>query len=176
MNNASPRIDTTELTPGLSAGGELETAIGQFAAAALSADGVDPIVTELVRLRCAQIHDCRICGSLRIQEALDEGFDETMQRKIADYEHSDFSPKIIAALRLCDAIILDPLSADETLKQQLKRHFSEPQITEICFDIIKWSQQKPLVALRLDKPDWDQPTALTFDENGTPIFGGPAYI
>ena len=175
MNADSPRLNTEKLTAGVSVNGPLERAINEFACAAVEATAVDPVVTEIVRLRCAQIHDCRLCGSLRIQEALDQGFDEAMERKIGDYENSDFRPEIVAALRLCDAIILTPGAADESLKNELKRHFSEQQIAEICLDVVKWSQQKSLVALRMEKPPWDVPTILTFDENSAPVFGGPAY-
>ena len=98
-----------------------------------------------------------------------------MQRKIASYESSDFSPDVIAALRLCDAMILDPASADAALKAELERHFSAEQIAEICLDVVKWSQQKALVALRIEEPPWEQATVLSFDERGNPCFGGPAY-
>ncbi len=38
--------------------GGLSTALMRFAAAAVRNDAVDPITTELVRLRCATYHDC----------------------------------------------------------------------------------------------------------------------
>ena len=170
-----PRLDAEQLTPGISTQGPLELAIGDFANAVVRADQVSPLITEIVRQRCAQIHDCRLCGTLRIQEALEDGFDETMQRKIADYERSDFSADVIAALHLCDAIILSPSFADDALRDELRQYFSPQQIAEICFDVMKWSQQKALVALRLETPPWDEPTILSFDDSGAPVFGGPAY-
>ena len=106
MTGNVPRIPTNQLTPEVSAGGPLEMAIAEFAAAAIRAKAIDPIITELVRLRCAQYHDCRLCGSFRVQEAIDAGFDEGMQRSIANYENSGFSPAAKAALRLCDAMIM----------------------------------------------------------------------
>ncbi|ARN75820.1 carboxymuconolactone decarboxylase family protein [Oceanicoccus sagamiensis] len=175
MSVQTPRLAESELTPGVAVNGPLEQAIANFAAAVVNAKTVDPLITELVRLRCAQTHDCRLCGSLRNQEALDEGFDEIMQRKIASYESSDFSPEIIAALRLCDAMILTPADADTALKEELQRYFSPEQIAEICLDVMKWSQQKALVALRVEAPPWDEVTVLTFDKQGNPGFGGPAY-
>ena len=36
----------------------LHRALGEFAAAAVRNEAVDPITTELVRLRCAAYHDC----------------------------------------------------------------------------------------------------------------------
>lgn len=175
MTSLKPRLAAQDLSPGVALNGPLEQAIAEFAAAVVNAKTVDPLITELVRLRCAQIHDCRLCGSLRNQEALEQGFDETMQHKIARYQSSDFSPDIVAALRLCDAMILSPASADTALKEELERYFSAEQIAEICLDVAKWSQQKALVALRMEAPPWDTVTVLAFDEQGNPSFGGPAY-
>jgi len=168
------RLSRDRLTAGVSVGGPLESAIADFAAAAVRAQTVDPLISELVRLRCAQIHDCRLCGSLRVREALDAGLDEAMQRRIASYETGGFSPAAVAALKLCDAIIMRPAWADAGLKNELRQHFSEEQIAELCVDVVKWSQQKALVALRLEAPLADTPTLLTFDESGAPVFGGPA--
>ena len=100
MNDKSPRLPRERLTEGVSIGGELELAIADFAAAVIRNGSDQAIIRELVRLRCAQIHDCRLCGSLRIKDALDQGFDEQLQRQIASYETSSLSPQAIAALRL----------------------------------------------------------------------------
>ncbi len=174
MSDKTPRIPLEELTAGSSAGGPIETAIADFAAAAVRVKGIDPIVTELVRLRCAQYHDCRLCGSFRVQEALDAGFDESMQKAIAMHESSDFSPKIKAALKLCDAMIMNPRHIDATLRDELHAHFSDAEITEICVDVMKWSQQKSLVALRIEPPaSEDHLTQLIFGDDGHPVFGKP---
>ena len=82
---------------------------------------------------------------------------------------------MIAALRLCDAMILTPSLAGSGLKQELERHFSAAQIAEIMLDVMKWSQQKALVALRLESPPWEDTRVLRFDKDGRPSFGGPAY-
>lgn len=174
MSEKTPRIPTDQLTPSISAGGPLETGIAEFAAAAVRAEEVDPIITELVRLRCAQYHDCRLCGSFRVQAALDAGFDESMQKAIATHERSDFSPAAKAALRLCDAMIMHPDDVSSELRDELHKHFTNSQITELCVDVMKWSQQKSLVALRIEPPaSKEHLTQLIFDENGHPVFGSP---
>lgn len=174
MTDKQPRLPTQDLTPGESAGGPLEMAIAEFAAAAVRADAVDPLVTELVRLRCAQYHDCRLCGSFRVQAALDAGFDEAMYKAIGSYETSTFSPRIKAALRLCDAMIMHPARIDAALRAEVREHYSDAQITEICVDVMKWSQQKALVALRIEPPASEQHlTQLMFDGNGHPVVGDP---
>ena len=170
----APRIPTQLLTPGVSAGGDLENAIAEFAAAAVRADRVDPVTTELVRLRCAQYHDCRLCGSFRVQAAIDAGFDEAMQRRIADYESSDFSDLTKAALRLTDAMVMHPGNIDAGLRDSIRQHLSDAQIVEICVDVMKWSQQKSLVATRIEAPASEEHlTQLIFDENGHPVVGEP---
>lgn len=46
------------VAPGTRPNAELVGALMRFAAAAVRNDAVDPITTELVRLRCASYHDC----------------------------------------------------------------------------------------------------------------------
>ncbi len=170
----TPRVPVEEFTQGVSAGGPLETTIADYAAAAVRAQAVDPIVTECVRLRCAQYHDCRICGSLRVQEALEAGFDEAMYRAIANHENSDFSPAIKAALKLCDAIIINPGQIEPALREELAAHFTDEQIVEIAVDVTKWSQQKALVALRIEPPaSAEHLTQLIFGPDGHPAIGEP---
>ena len=79
----------------------------------------------------------------------------------------------VAALRLVDAIILTPGEADDELAAELHRHFTDAQIAELCLDVVKWSHQKVLVALRLEKPPWDERTVLSFDAEGDAVIGGP---
>lgn len=172
MTTHNPRLSMDEFTPGVSSGGPLETTIADFAAAAVRARDIDPLITELVRLRCAQYHDCRLCGSFRVQEALDAGYDEAMHKAIASHATSDFDPAIKAALRLCDAMIMRPGDIDESLRTEVREHFTDAQIVEICVDVMKWSQQKALVALRIEAPASDEYlTQLIFDEDGQPAVG-----
>jgi hypothetical protein len=175
MTELEPRLSSDSLTPGVSGDGQFDEAIANFAASVVRAKTVDPITTEMVRLRCAQIHDCRLCSSVRNEEALDEGFDESLQRKIANYEQGDFEPAVKAALRLCDMMILTPSLAGPELKRELGQYYDAGQIAEIMLDVMKWSQQKALVALRLETPPWDGTLVLSFDEDGRPHFGGLAY-
>jgi hypothetical protein len=175
MSELGPRLSADALTPGVSGNGPFDAAIADFAAAVVRARAVDPLTTEIVRLRCAQVHDCRLCGSLRNREALEAGFDEALQQKIARYEQGDLDAAHVAALRLCDAIILTPSRADAALREELERYFSPQQIAEIMLDVMKWSQQKALVALRLEAPPWEETNLLVFDEDGQPGFAGPAY-
>jgi alkylhydroperoxidase family enzyme len=147
--------------------------IADFAAAAVRADGIDALTGELVRLRCAQVHHCRLCGSLRQRNALEDGFEEPMTERLARYEQGGFSAAAVAALHLVDALIMAPGDAGPDLKTELDRHYTGPQIAELCFDVVKWSQQKALVAMHSDAPPWEGIHVLDFDELGHPLFKGP---
>ena len=172
MSEPTPRVTVDELSFGGYFASDLEQHIAEFAAAVVRADGVDPVITEIVRLRCAQIHDCRLCGSLRSRNALDAGFDEVMQKKIGAWASSDFDARTKAALALCDAMILTPGHIDPALRATLAEHFDERQVAELCIDIMKWGQQKALVALRVEPAlSTDHLTEMLFDEDGHPVFG-----
>lgn len=169
MPGHSARITTPTGLPRW--GGPLDDSIDEFAAAQMRATDIDPVITELVRLRCAQYHDCRLCGSLRLREAAEQGVIEATVSKIASHESSDLNEAAKAALRLADAIIIRPAAADASLRSELRRHFTDVQIAEICLDVVKWSQQKYLVALRIETPPWNGLEILSFDADGNPQIG-----
>jgi len=152
---------------------DVDALIASFAAAAVRADALDPLVSEMVRLRCAQTHRCRLCASLRVDQALEQGLNEDMVAMIAQYQTAPLSDSVKAALELADALILQPLASEPGLLDRLSAHFTAEQIAEICFDVVKWSQQKALVALELDEPQWQETFVLSFDDAGHPVFAGP---
>ena len=154
-------------------GTEIDEAIDAFSAAAVRSSWLDPITTEVVRLRCARYHDCRLCQSLRFSDALASGLDETLADKVNHYEDSDLDERLKVALRLTDAVILDPRSVDAALAVQVREHFIDEQIAELLHDIVKWSFQKVLVALQLDAPVREGLSVLSFDAEGAPMIGGP---
>ena len=71
-------------------------------------------------------------------------------------------------------MIIDPARADRRLVAELREHFTDAQIVELLFDIMKWSRQKELVALRLETPGWEGTNVLGFDANGDALIGEAA--
>ena len=52
------------------------------------------------------------------------------------------------------------------------QHLTPAEIVEVLFDVIAWSKQKVLVALRIDAAvDADTFTPLGFDAAGKPVIG-----
>ena len=152
-------------------GTELDHAMQAFERAVVRIHGVDPVTTELVRLRCARMHDCRRCRSVRDEAALEAGFDEELGAKVDDYERSDLAPRHKAALRLADAMILGgPI--DPGLRADARAHFSDAELAELLLDVVKWSVQKALVALRIEPPPNEGVlTSMSADPGGTYRFG-----
>jgi alkylhydroperoxidase family enzyme len=111
---------------------------------------VDPLTTELVRLRGARTHQCRICQSLRTVSALDAGGSEAVYEQIDHYETSDLPERQKVALRLVDAIITQPAGIDDALVAQLREQFTPEQVVEIIGDVMRNSMQKVAVALKAD--------------------------
>jgi AhpD family alkylhydroperoxidase len=160
---------------GVRATASLKEALEEWQASVVVLDRMDPVTTELVRLRAAAYHDCRTCKSLRTTTGRDAGVDETMTAKIDRYESSDIPERHKVALRFADAMMTQPGQIGTELKQQLREHFTDAELLEISLDVMKWNYQKVPVALRIDaEPAPGQLTTLEFDDNGRHRYGPPA--
>jgi alkylhydroperoxidase family enzyme len=115
-------------------------------------NSLDMVTTEVMRLRGARRHNCRICQSTRSVKALDAGADEAMFDKIDHYESSDLAESHKVALRLTDAIITQPSEIDPSLVAQVHEYFTPPQVIEMVLDVMRNSCQKVAVALAVDDP------------------------
>jgi alkylhydroperoxidase family enzyme len=114
-------------------------------------DQLDPVTTELVRLRGARQHNCRICQSTRSVQAIKAGADESMFTKIDWYETTDLTERHKVALRLTDAVITQPAEITPELVVQVRTYFDPAEVVEIVFDILRNSAQKVAVALAGDE-------------------------
>ena len=108
---------------------------------------------------------------MRLAVARQQGLDETMAAKADRYEASDLSERHKVALRLADAMMTQPGAIDDSLRTQVRAHFSEDEIIELTLDVMKWNAQKISVALGTDfevRPG--QLADLHFDEKGHGTF------
>ena len=112
---------------------------------------LDPITTELVRLRGARAHDCRLCKSLRESTALDAGGSESLYGDIDRYESSALlSDAHKAALRYADALIWSPSRIDADVAADVLRHFAPAQARELTLDVMRNASNKIAVSLKAD--------------------------
>lgn len=132
---------------------QLGTLLGEYQDAVVRSRHLDAVTTELVRLRCARQHDCRICQTLRLADAADRGLDEGMAGKVDHYERSDLAERHKVALRIVDAFIWRPADMSDELVAQAHEQFTDAELAELLLDITKWSTQKIHVALGTDGAD-----------------------
>ncbi len=147
--------------------------LGAYQAAVVRGSTLDPMTTELIRLRCARTHRCRICQTLRLADARAAGVDEAITAQIDFYERSDLPDRAKVALRVTDAFITRPDLLSDTVAEQARMSFDPAELASLCLGITKWSTQKIHVALGTDGADGletdDDGIALVgFDETGRP--------
>jgi len=155
------------ISTGVRAATALGSALADWQAAVVVLDELDPVTTELVRLRAAAHHDCRTCRSLRTATGRAAGVDDEMTAKIERYEASDLPERHKVALRFADAMMTQPAQMSRELTEQLHHHFTDGELLELSLDVMKWNYQKVPVALRTDaEPAPGQLTTLVFDDEG----------
>ncbi len=114
---------------------------------------LDPVTSEVVRLRGATQHNCRLCKSLREGNALDAGGSESLYDDIEHYEASELlSEAHKAALRYADALIWSPARISPAVAAGVRKHFTLEQARELTLDVMRNASNKIAVALKADAP------------------------
>jgi alkylhydroperoxidase family enzyme len=133
---------------------------------------LDPVTSELVRLRGAAQHNCRLCKSRRETTALDAGGSETMYDAIERFETSKLlDERAKAALRYADALIWTPahLVADDVA--EVRARFSDAEAVELTFDVMRNASNKVAVSLGADAPRVEHGTErYLLDADGQTVF------
>lgn len=133
---------------------------------------LDPVTTEVVRLRGAVAHNCRLCKSLRDSTALDSGGSESLYDDIEHYEDSGLlTDGRKAALRYVDALLWSPAHIAPEIAGGVRKHFTAEQSRELTLDVMRNASNKIAVALQADAPRVEQGTALyCIDADGQPVY------
>jgi alkylhydroperoxidase family enzyme len=133
---------------------------------------LDPVTSELVRLRGAAQHNCRLCKSLREGTALDAEGSEALYEDIERFETSGLlTQRAKAALRYTDGLIWTPahLVADDVA--EVRSRFSEAEAVELTFDIMRNASNKVAVSLGADAPRVETGTErYLLDADGQTVF------
>lgn len=131
-------------------GADLWSAIEDMLRAVARLGSLDPVTTELVRLRGARQHRCRICQSRLSLSALEAVGDRSVFDQIDTYERSDLPEREKVALRLTDAFLTQPSALDATLVDEVRAHFDPDEAIEIIYDVARNATNKFAVALGVD--------------------------
>jgi alkylhydroperoxidase family enzyme len=133
---------------------------------------LDALTSEVVRLRGAAQHNCRLCKSLRETTALDAGGSETLYGDIERFEASELlTNRQKAALRYADALIWSPGHIDRGIGAAVRAQFSDDEAAELTFDVMRNASNKVAVALAGDAPRVESGTAeYLLDVDGQTVF------
>ena len=133
---------------------------------------LDPVTTEIVRLRGATQHNCRLCKSRREGNALDAGGSESLYEQIERYDtSSELTDRHKAALRYVDALIWTPAAIEPEVAAGVHTHFTEAEAFELTVDVMRNAANKIIVALAADAPKVRQGTErFLIDDDGQTVF------
>jgi alkylhydroperoxidase family enzyme len=133
---------------------------------------LDVLTSEVVRLRGAAQHNCRLCKSLRETTALNAGGSEALYGDIEHFEASALlTDRQKAALRYVDALIWSPSHIDRGIAAGVRAHFSDAEAVELTFDVMRNASNKIAVALAGDAPRVEQGTEeYLLDVDGQTVF------
>jgi len=124
--------------------GDLWATLEEFMRVVALGSALDPVTTELVRLRGARAHQCRVCQSRLSLRALDAAGDAS----IFDADGGDAcSDRERAALDLTDALITQPTAIDEPFSRRVHELLTDAEITEVVLDVVRNGANKIAVAL-----------------------------
>lgn len=129
-------------------------------------DHLDPVTTELVRLRGARQHRCRTCMSRRSLAAVSAGADAAMFHEVDDYRRSSLGESQQAALALTDALIWTPANLRPRDLEAVRTHLSPAEAVEVVLDVMRNAANKISVALGADEPEHDRVRLFEVDEAG----------
>jgi alkylhydroperoxidase family enzyme len=87
---------------------------------------------ELVRLRVAFFNQCRTCMAIRYPGAIADGLTEDLVCSLEKpYEAPELTEAERAAIRYGELLATDHLAIDDSVYDDLRRHFTEEQIVEL---------------------------------------------
>ena len=132
---------------------EVWETIDEFMRTVAHHHALDPTLTELIRLRGARQHDCRLCQSRRSVAAIEAGADEATFSSVDDYATSDLPAPTKAALALVDAMIWTPQDIPADVVSDVRAQLTPEQAVEVVLDVIRNATNKIAVALGADDPE-----------------------
>ncbi len=155
---------------------DLWTALEHWMRAVARLDALDPLTAELVRLRVARVHDCRLCRSRRHVQAVAAADDESVFDRIDDHERSDLAEDQKVALRLVDSMLWRPARLPDDVVTGSLELLGPAGTLEVVLDVGRNAANKIAVLFGADAPEVDHGVQLfDIDETGT-VVTGPTVV
>ena len=154
---------------------ELALAYKRMISAMLKASILPRKLIELMRLRVAFHNQCRNCMAVRYGAAVEDGVTEELVCELASPETApNLSERERAALRYADLVASNHLAVNDATFDDLRRHFTEPEIIEMGAHIA-YCLGFGRVASGWDMVD-DLPERFHDRENKVTPWGGEAIL
>jgi alkylhydroperoxidase family enzyme len=91
---------------------------------------------ELVRIRVAFHNQCRSCMAVRYGYGIADGLTEELVCSLEKPEEApDLTDAERAAIGYADLLATDHHAVSDATFEELRKHFSEPEIMELCFHV-----------------------------------------
>jgi hypothetical protein len=110
---------------------------------------LDPVTSELVRLRGARAHNCRLCQSRRSVSAIDLAGGSDL---FDDRDPSGISDVQAVALKVVDVFVWQPTRWPSGLGEQVVEALGPAAATELVLDLVRNAANKIAVAFGVDDP------------------------
>lgn len=124
--------------------------IDRFTVIVWNMGAIDPVTAEIVRLRGARQHHCRLCMSLRAISALEAGAEEE-SFELIDRDWTQLTDRQQAALGFADALIWEPSRPGAEVVAAVREHFTPEQAVELTLDVMRNAANKIAVSLGADE-------------------------
>jgi uncharacterized peroxidase-related enzyme len=107
-----------------------------FYASILTKGAVETQYKELVYLQTSMVNECRYCTRAHTAAAKRVGITDQQIKALANYRHSDeFDEKEKTILAFADYVTRGATGDQESVKERLKKYFSDHQIVELTLTI-----------------------------------------
>jgi alkylhydroperoxidase family enzyme len=130
-------------------------------------------MVELLRLRISFHNQCRSCMAIRYSDGLDDGITEGLVCSLEKpQEADDLTAAEKAALAFADKMATDHLSVSDDTFAELRKHFTEPEIMELAFQVatfVGYGRMGSALAMTDDLPaEYSDPDAILAPWRQTP--------
>ncbi len=168
--------DSDPAPPATSGATELWPAIEEYLRTVGKMSAIDPVTTEVVRLRGARAHRCRLCQSLRNRSALLAGATDEMFAAIDDSAAGELDERHRAALALVDTIVWQPATVPPAVVDGIRRWFTPAEAVELVLDVTRNATNKIAVAFNADAPHEQAASERGYEiydigADGEPVYG-----
>jgi alkylhydroperoxidase family enzyme len=117
---------------------------------------VDLVTRELLRILSGRLARCSVCRNLRLNAAIDRGFDESVVEHLEHPSDSGLPARQQVVLRLTHAFLTAPETFTTADWAELRSHYTDEQVGELILDLVRFRPGSKLVVAAGLEPEDDR--------------------